>query len=201
MYTFIALKPDAALHALIQGYKDRACRRVGDQLYLSDPPHLTVYLAAFPPEFRPLAALRLPPAPRVRLAGWHAFEADALTGKNTLVAQIHADDKAALRTFQRELVAALAPHRDAAKTEARFAGRLHALTPEQRTNVRDFGFPFLFDGWQPHFTIASFDPAAWASVLAEFAADTPEGTYLCSALAEYQLDGNRPIFRSEMKMN
>jgi 2'-5' RNA ligase len=197
MFTFLALAPDARLHDLIQSYKDRARAIVGEQLYLADPPHLTLFLAAFPPGFAPLDPLELGPAPRVRLVGWHQYLADPLTGNNTLVARIHDDDLQALRLLQAHVLSAVAPHRDTAATTARYAGRLSALTPAQREAIHTYGFPFVHDGWQPHFTVASFTPAVWPAVLAEFATDTPEGSYSCSAIRHYQLDGIRPIFRTE----
>jgi hypothetical protein len=199
---FVALKPDDRLHELVQGYKDRTRELVGDQLYLADPPHLTVYLACFPaavrlaPLLRDLVAATPPPA--VRLVGWHAFENDALTGRHTLTCAIHPDDKRALRAFQGRVVAAVAAHRDRAATDARFAGRLQHLSAGQREGVAAVGFPFVGDGWEPHFTVASVAPAAWDALLAELQSRPPGGQFSCSALGEYQLDGIRPVLRDRL---
>jgi 2'-5' RNA ligase len=198
---FVALKPEPALFAVVQRYKDRTRSLAGDQLYLSDPPHLTVYLAVFPPEFRAasvLSAVMSRPAPRVRIVGWHSWLGDALTGRNTLVCDIHPDDKAELRKFQTVVVSALAPHRDVVATEARFAGRLSALTPEQRDNVRHFGFPYLGDGWQPHVSIASIDPAHWPAVWSEFEPQPPSGAFTMPVLDEYELHGVEPVHRQRL---
>jgi hypothetical protein len=199
---FVALKPDDRLRGLVQGYKDRARELIGDQLYLDDPPHLTVYLACYPEPVRLAPLLRAVAAetspPRVRLVGWHAFENDALTGRHTLTCAIHPDDKQALRAFQARVVAAVAAHRDRAATEARFAGRFAHLTAGQRRNVVEFGFPYVGDGWEPHFTVASIDPAKWDDLLAEFRPRPPGGPFFCSALEEYQLDGIRPVPRGRL---
>lgn len=196
---FLALLPDERLRARVQGFKDRTRTRVGDQLYLDDPPHLTVYLACFPQGLRlaPLIAgiVAASPPPRVRLTGWHAFENDALTGRNTLTCQIHPDDKRELRAFQRRVVAAVAGLRHRPATDSRFAGRLQHLSAGQRECVAEYGFPFVGDGWEPHFTVASIDPAKWADLFAELRSDPPVGTFSCSAFGEYQLDGIRPVFR------
>lgn len=196
---FLALMPDDRLADRVQRYKDRTRDLAGPQLYLDDPPHLTTYFACFPESFRagpPVADIvRNSPPPQVRIVGWHAFEADAMTGRNTLVCAIHPDDKHALRAFQQRIVSAVAAHRDIPATERRFAGRIEHLTVEQRECIAAAGFPFLGNGWQPHFTVASIDPAVWQTVLSALSADPPTGTYSCSAVAEYQLDGIRPVLR------
>ena len=200
---FVALRPDPRLNELVQGYKDRTRTLVGPQLYLDDPPHLTVFLSSFSPSFRAAPLLRdlvtSAPPPAVRLVGWHTFEADALTGRNTLVCAIHPDDKQTLRGFQARVVEALSPHRDIGATNARFAGRLQHLIPEQRENVARFGFPFLAAGWEPHFTVASIDPPRWGELLADLGPRPPHGTYNCAAVEEYELDGITPRLRERIE--
>lgn len=192
---FLTLEPDPNLGRLVLDYKRRARELCGPQLYLDDPPHVTVYLAAFPESTRLLdlvgPALRAAPPP-VRIVGWHAFEGDALTGLNTLVCNVHADDKSRLRQLQLQILPALAPHRLAAETEGRLATRLARLSELQRQSVAQCGFPFTGAGWEPHLTIASFRSADWPTLMAEFGADPPGGAFTCSGLAEYELDGVVP---------
>ncbi|MGL4423639.1 MAG: 2'-5' RNA ligase family protein [Gemmataceae bacterium] len=196
-YKFLCLKPDAALSAIILANKALAREAVGDQLYLSDPPHLTLFLAGFPSETQLLQALPasvLVSAPVVTIAGWHHYLADPLNGKNTLVMKLPPLVQSALREVQRQVVDALAPHRDEAFTKQRYAARWESLAPELRANITERGFPFLGEGWQPHFTVAAFDPAVWEQVLA-LPMQLPSGQYSCSALEEYELDGIQPILR------
>lgn len=197
---FLALKPDPDLWALLDGHKRRVRDIAGPQLYLDDPPHLTVYLAHFPEGTDALGLVKeiidSEPPPRVRLVGWHTFESDALTGLNTLVCAIHPNDKCALRHLQGRLVNALAPARDGPSTESRFGPRLANLTPEQRSNIRAHGFPFLGDGWEPHFTIASIRPTDWPTVTAALAADPPVGDFTCPILQEFELEGLHPRLRA-----
>ena len=49
---FISLDPDETLEQRILQYKSEVRELVGDQLFLADPPHLTVYLAVFADELR-----------------------------------------------------------------------------------------------------------------------------------------------------
>lgn len=195
---FVALMPDAGMTATVQAYKDRARALVGSQLYLDDPPHTTAYLAAFPADFPVADVLRaaaVPAPPPVRTTGWHSWLGDPLTGRNTLVCAIAPDDKPALRAVQRHVADALAPHRDVAATEARFAGRFDALTPQQREAVRAVGFPFVGDGWEPHVTIASILPEHWPAVIGDFESRPPTGTFRYARLEVFELHGVEPVSR------
>jgi 2'-5' RNA ligase len=195
---FLALKPEPRLFDIVQNYKHRTRELAGEQLYLSDPPHLTVFLAVFPAEFRAmdvLATVMTRPAPMIRLIGWHSWLGDPLTGRNTLVCDIHPDDKIQLRQFQMSVVNALAPHRDVAATNARLASRLSALSPDQQECLHRLGFPYLGDGWQPHLSIASIEPAAWPAVWAELKDQPPHGEFTLSSLDEFELHGVEPIHR------
>lgn len=188
---FAALEPEAALASLIQGYKEQTRALVGQQLYLSDPPHLTIYLAAFPVVDAALApwrhfAGRNDPVP-IELVGWHVFEADALTGNHTLACDIAARDKARLRLLQRDLVDRLAPARDPVATRERFAPRIGFLTDHERACVERHGFPYVGEGWEPHFTIASVRPADWPKLWSALEPQAPRGPYRCARLRLYRL--------------
>jgi len=195
---FAALMPDERTSAMIQHFKDRTRELVGPQLYLDDPPHTTVYLASFPNGFDAIERLRTAviPAPSpVRFHGWHSWVGDPLTGRNTLVCSLHPDDKPMLRVRQQHIAAALAPHRDPATTEARFACRFDSLTAEQRHNVRTVGFPFLGDGWEPHITVASIAPEHWDIVLRELHSCPPFGAFSYTHLEVFELHGDEPSSR------
>lgn len=187
---FAALMPDAGLAGLVNRYKDAVRGRVGPQLYLDHPPHATLYLSAFPAgvevdlALAPLAGLA---APRVRVVGWHLFEGDPLTGLHTLVCDLAEADRVALREVQRRAVEALAPLRDEAGVQARFAGRFAHLSEAERANVASFGFPYVGDGWRPHFTVASIKPEDWAAVADELLADPPVGEFVCPELRWFRL--------------
>ncbi len=180
---FAALEPDAKLTSLIQGYKDLARAVAGEQVYLSDPPHLTVYLAMFPSADSALAVWPRIVARdddlRIALTGWHVFESDALTGSHTVVCGIAADDKARLRTMQLEVLELLGPARDRAATQELFAPRSQYLTSHERACIERHGFPYIGDGWEPHFTIASFRPSDWPKVWAALEPTPPRGSFRC----------------------
>jgi 2'-5' RNA ligase len=166
----VALRPDKSLDALVRQYKRRLLAAAGPQLYATDPPHATLYVADFTAG-RMAAALRRAEhlaatiqMPNVALGGWHVFENDPLTGRNTLVCRLNNETCQRLRRVQLEVLAALAPLHDASTTLSAFSERLPLLSDEQRQRAILFGFPYVGDGWIPHLTIASVQPRQWPHV-------------------------------------
>ena len=197
---FVALHPDERLTALLWRYKERTRELAGPQTFLDHPPHLTVYLSEFPegtrlsPSLEELAEGLA--APRVRVLGWHVFAGDPLTGGNTLVCDIHPEDQQALRRVQGRVVAAVSELRDRPATEERFSPRRSTLSDGQWADVTERGFPYLGDGWIPHFTVASIKPEDWDRVYSELGDDPPSGEFTCSELCEYELiDGHNHLVR------
>ncbi len=194
---FAALVPEAALHRLVQDYKDEARALVGEQLFLDDPPHLTVYLSVFPSVAAVLdqwAQLPIKDVEQpVEITGWHVFHADALTGNHTLVCDLAAADKRRLRDAQQQVINQLAPVRDPVAARQRFALRSSALDEAQRAAVAEHGFPYVGAGWEPHFTIASIQPDMWPRVWRAFADRPPVGSFCCPRMRLYQLHDGVPV--------
>lgn len=193
---FVSLEPDRELADRISGLKQQVRKLVGEQLYLSDPPHLTVYLAVYGNQesFRerwPLAFDQIAPLP-LELAGWRVFYADALTGRNTLVCEIAEQGQQRLRSLQEHVIAQLAPGRDRPLTERRYAARWEALDDAQRQQIRETGFPYIGAGWLPHFTIASIDTGVWPHVWETVEHHALFGSFTCSRLQPYLLVHDRP---------
>jgi 2'-5' RNA ligase len=199
---FVALAPDAALSDFLRAAKRRTRELVGPQLYLDDPPHLTLFLAAFPDEGAALGVWdelrRGLTAPSGRLIGWHVFAADPLTGNETLVGAVAPEDKERLRGVQARVLDLVAPRRDEAATAARFAARLPQLSAEQRTSLQRCGFPYTGAGWEPHFTVASIRAADWPAAWAALRNHPPSGPFACPRLQLYRLDDGHPtLVRSD----
>ncbi len=193
---FLALEPDDAAAEVILRYKQRLAGLVGDQLYLRDPPHMTLYLAMFTGTDAVLDAARhfanSLKAPQLSLAGWHAFLADPLTGFNTLVLDFQPADRTRLRKIQRQVVEAVSTKRDAAATLDRINGRLTNLSQFERETAYRWGFPYIGKGWHPHLTIASIRPEDWPVVEQELLIEKPTGTVFFPRLKVYQLIGGQP---------
>jgi 2'-5' RNA ligase len=194
---FVSLEPDRELADLINGLKQQVRELAGDQLYLSHPPHLTVYLAVYSSVVRfserwPAAFNEIAPV-ELELAGWRVFYSDAMTGRNTLVCEIAEQSKDRLRSLQHRVVAQLAAGRDRSLTATRYAARWGALADEHRQHVSTVGFPYIGAGWLPHFTIASIDPSVWPRVWNALEHHGPQGRFTCSRLQHYRLVDEHPV--------
>jgi len=86
---FIAILPRGELQSKILDCKSAVRGAVGNQLYVTDPPHLTVFLASF--QDRNLLCNSLEElttalvSPVIRMEGWHVFEQGEESGASHLI--------------------------------------------------------------------------------------------------------------------
>ena len=200
----LALEPDEAFARQVLAYKERVRRAVGDQLYLDHPPHLTLYLAVFAPGSdlvsRVSDVCRRLPVATVTMRGWHVFEADQLTGKQTLVCDVTPETRDALCDVQQETVAVAAPLRDRHATRACYDKSWDRLSAEERANVESLGFPFVGPIWRPHVTVASVDLEAWEEVWEALAAAPPEEVVRFTHLSIYGLEDEQPVLVERLEL-
>lgn len=203
---FVSLEPDAHLSALVIEYKRRVRQLVGDQLYLSDPPHTTLYLAAFDDLEAASGALSRVAsqiaAIGVSLEGWQVFENDALTGNNTLVCQFSHASRRGAQAIQKQVIHALAPLRDKRACEARYHARWESLSAVQQQSVLSCGFPYSGKDWHPHLTIASIRPSDWNLVYSQLKKAPPIRTGAAFSLKLYELVNGKPkpLMRSPLQI-
>jgi hypothetical protein len=192
-YVFV-LEPDAAYSQWVWSCKRRVRELVGDQLYLDHPPHVTLYVSAFPSH----VDLRDPVArlaegilsPQTVMDQWHVFQADQLTGNHTLVCDVPEASRAALRQIQTQVVGVVSMLREVAASHARYDGSWERLSPDERANVERFGFPFVGAIWRAHVTIASIRPQDWP-LAQPVLQDQPPATPVCfTHLAIHVLEGD-----------
>ncbi len=194
---FVALEPDGDSLAKVLAWKRRVHELVGPQLYLDDPPHLTLYLAVYPSTSDLSAAVeRLAgqlDLPHLEMDGWHVFEADVLTNRNTLVCNLAPASRDLLRRVQNAAVGAVADLRDRAGTLARYRKSWDRLSEIERSNAERSGFPFVGPIWYPHVTVASIDCKDWDKVYVELQSLRPSGRLLLPSLTLYRLEEDRPV--------
>jgi len=201
---FIAYGPDARTDDFIRAAKDRVRKAVGDRLYLSDPPHATVYLAAFDDPAGVVETIEdlfcTAPAIPGEFEGWHVFENDPLTGGNTPTCRIDSRCRDRLRSIQPTIVDNLYLQRNPEASEARYRTHWEKLTTLRRQTVREIGFPYFREDWIPHFSIASIGPEAWDDGWAVLKETPPLGPFSCDWLRIYRLDGIEPVLFHEIRL-
>ena len=137
----------------------------------------------------------------IEITGWHVFDADPMTQRRTLVVDFTPASQAYLRRLQIQIAEALAGTYDAEATLNRYAAAMDHFSEEQRRAVQTVGFPFIGDGWHPHFTIASIDAESWPHVEKALMGNPPSGVSVCSSLTHYRvIDGHsRPVRTFDLK--
>lgn len=193
---FLALEPDEPFAREVRSYKERVRRAVGEQLYLGDPPHLTLYVGVFGSQTDvtgPIRQLcRHLAVPAVTIRGWHVFQADQLTGNHTLVCDVAPDAREVLYRVQEETVAAALPLCDRRAARACYDQSWHRLSDGERSNVERFGFPFVGAIWHPHITVASVRPEDWDAAWSELAGTPPDAVVRFPFLSVCRLDSEEP---------
>ena len=194
---FACLRPDPIFTRRLVETKTIVRDRVGSQLYLDHPPHLTLYLSSFPcleDVRRELASLAEEIAtPRVEVVGWHVFSADPLTGGVTLVCRMDDEGVKLLRTIQKRIVERLSPLRHPATARDRFAANRAALSDAEWASVEKWGFPYVGGGWIPHFTVASVKARVWGSVWDAVGKGPLLGSVKCPEIVLCSLDDGYPV--------
>lgn len=199
VYVFV-LEPDGAYSQWVWATKDRVRQLAGDQLYLDHPPHVTLYVAALPSEVdlvEPVAQLaEVLPAPQAVMNHWHVFEADQLTGHQTLVCDVPEVSREPFRQVQQRLVQRLSTLRDAEASCQRYRGSWQRLSSTERANAEQFGFPFVGPIWHAHITIGSIRPADWPAVAPLLQDEPPAAPVSFNHLAVYLLeDGQMTLLK------
>jgi 2'-5' RNA ligase len=194
---FLSLDPDPTIGDLVLRHKQQVQHLVGDQLFLNDPPHLTVYLAIFSSrqvviDLAAELAENLSP-PEIDITGWHVFQRDQLTGNQTLVFQFSPHCITQLQAVQQSALRSFAPHRDVLASEARYSSRMQALGPVEWRSIQDFGFPFTGREWHPHLTVASIRPCDWQAVSDRLLSNEPRAVGNFDSITVFELDGLEPV--------
>jgi hypothetical protein len=171
---FIALIPDPPFVDFLRDCKTDALKISGPQKYLEDEPHLTLGVGDYDldQDLKREIQQLVPMAPRtLSLDGWHAFADDPVTGGTSLVLKVAPEGAKVLRTLQIKLLESISGKRKK-KIPNRYSG-VGSFPPSMLQCLEKFGFPFVGEIWEPHFTIASFERSAFLSAWERISAKTP----------------------------
>ena len=192
VYVFV-LEPEKKLSRMIKAFKEEALAKVGNQLYLKDAPHSTLYISNFKQidewhdEFCSLIEeIKKEESPiKISFKGWHTFEDDPITKKDTLACEIRNNKQ--LFAVQKKLILFLKKYRNKGLIE-RYE-RIYKNAPKDiKDNLDKYGYPFAGKIWRPHISIASFDKASLNELLKHPLGELPRKSYKIEFISIYELD-------------
>ena len=162
---FFFAEPDRELAEFIIDCKKLAREIAGEQKYLNDFPHLTLYVGNFnygERMFEELDSKLTMTTGEIKLEGWNTFLNDPVTSGHTIVIEVASTGLKFLRNIQMDVVRTANKYRSA-KLLKRYENN-ESYTIEMKESLNKYGFPFVGDIWCPHFTIASFEKDVYEKV-------------------------------------
>lgn len=193
---FIAFEPDERLEKSILLQKESVLNAVGNQKYLSHPPHFTVIVFTSDEE-EELCKIFLDEASKIKkfkinISGLHIFYDDVLTGGNSVVYNLDDKDIKFLKNLQNNLVQAI----DSVNSKELFLNekeKFDKLSKIERENVLKWGFPYVGDIWMPHITIASINKTKFEEAIKIIRNNEFSGPFFIDSICLYN-------FGDEMKL-
>jgi|AntDeeMinimDraft_4_1070355.scaffolds.fasta_scaffold01511_5 2'-5' RNA ligase len=183
----VTLTPDERAVEEIKSLKSRLRDMVGQQQYLDDEPHVTLYVGDLDIDRKSSLDLPFLRRPTFEITGWEVFRDDTVTGNHTLVCRIQSQG---IHEYQKEVAATLESSRRRPMI-GRFEKTYDDFDERRRENLTEYGYPFIGEGWKPHLTIASIDPSDFQKVWEELEDEAPIGEYEFESVTVYDLvDGN-----------
>lgn len=162
---FFSLNPDKGLYNFLKNCKKIALNLAGTQKYLLDEPHLTLYAGKFL-EIEKLIKdiddnFRFQKL-EIKLDGWKTFYDDPVTGGHTLVVGIAEESLKILRDLQIRLINIANKYRS--KNILAMYKALYNTSEPIKNSLSLYGFPFVGEIWEGHFTIASFEKSCFDKI-------------------------------------
>jgi hypothetical protein len=150
---FVALVPEKRIYDKIKSAKEKIRKLIGPQLFLSDPPHLTLCTGKTKDIQAVAAALSSLEIKKIDSAmlGWHLFQEDKVTKKSTICFDVEKTKKIAM--LQKIVLETLFPLREGILK--RYVGV--SFPKAEKNNLKKFGFPFVGKSWISHISLCSTD--------------------------------------------
>jgi 2'-5' RNA ligase len=157
---FIALKPEKDLYDRIIEQKQIVGSIAGNQTYLSDSPHLTLFLFKSENILRIIdklseISLKIKKIP-VNIKGFHVFYDDLQTNGNTLAYCFNNPTVKRLKDIQLQVIG-LSRGSGLTNFFSVDDPMFSKASKEEKENIGRYGFPFVGKNWIPHMTLASIN--------------------------------------------
>jgi len=188
---FFALLPEKRLTDLIYNQKNFIRELSGEQIYLSEPPHITLYVLTVKNKriFSKLeeltSGMNIPP---ISLKDFNIFYNDLQTRGNTITYSLDEESAGSMRKIQSTLINTFSPF----NTKELFSKPeiYDKMTPLEKENTDNYGFPFVGKNWIPHLTLASINKQDFSRVWKEIRKKQIKGKFLIESLGLYNTGAN-----------
>lgn len=185
----ITLEPEKKLSDKIKKLKKEAKSLVGNQLYLEDSPHMTIYISDFKDMryyddelnnmVQNLKSFDL------EVLGWLNFLNDEVTGKNAMTLEFKQSKE--LLDIQKKIIDFFNKRRKNGII-TRYSNVYDNINIYFKQNIDLYGYPFVGKIWKPHISIASFDKKSFDKVWEKFSKLNLKGNYKAEFLCIYELE-------------
>jgi hypothetical protein len=197
-YVFV-LEPSKELFVPLSNLKKDLSKKVKATDYLTDPPHLTLFIGEFKETI--LSVLDNFPLKHYRLCSdrylvsLNSFNTDPVTGKKTLFFKILGEDS--LSKFQTSLINLINPFR-IDRNFNRYESETFSKNKIFKSNLEKYGYPFVGDIWIPHISIGSFGREYPTKEIESFFQKIKETKFNFNKLVIYELkDDDSIIMRKD----
>lgn len=184
----ITLIPEKKLCNIILNLKNKAKKIVGNQLYIDDLPHITLYIInvkeSFFDDFEEKISLK---KFNIYISGWLNFLNDPITKKNTITFRIKKNKE--IDKYQKDIINLFDNIKK--NVSKRYKKMYPSLNKEFKNNIELYGYPFIGNIWKPHISIASFDKESFNKIYDNFKKIDINGSYYIDSLNIYKLDENK----------
>jgi len=205
---FITLDPEEKLKKLIENQKQVIKETVGNQKYLADIPHSTLFLLTLDSQnqesiileqLKKLASQL--PIQSIKLTGLNVFKKDSQTDCHTLTYNFSKENIENLKLIQLQVVNAV----EFINTKQFFSkdNPIWKKSSEiELKNLKKYGFPFIGNIWKPHLTLASIDLDKFDQVYRKIKLNQIQGQFSLNTLSLYRIAKPHVLVkRFELKEN
>ncbi len=189
----ITIEPEKKIKNKVLNIKNKIFKEIGNQLYLQDPPHSTLYIGyfhdflgdKFSKEIKSICKKYLPIP--IEILKIDNFGKDIISGKESIFLSIK-DRKNNIKKIQKDLLELMSKYR-INEVPKRYDKSYKLLSKPLQDNINKYGYPFVGDILIPHISFGLFDNYKKAhKIITDLTRDFPYGHYKFNNLVFYELN-------------
>ncbi|MGF3555028.1 MAG: hypothetical protein ACQXXF_07175 [Thermoplasmatota archaeon] len=160
---FIALVPEKKFYSKINSIKNLILKKFGNQQYLLDPPHLTLFVGRtknLEPIKKEIENMKFKKT-LIKIKNLSFFRTDKITKKQTIAFFLSRESEKKLREMQLNVILKIARYNSGIVDRYKNIN----FSKKEFGNLKNFGYPFVGKNWTPHITICSADKNVSSQIL------------------------------------